>query len=116
MKIDNLSKAIVDTLTAYTNEVKEEVVRASDELSKEGITQLKARSPVESGKYKRGWARRKSKDGYVLYNRVYQLTHLLEYGHAKVGGGRVPARVHIRPVEEELIQAFENRIEKVARG
>ncbi|PFF14561.1 hypothetical protein CN332_32090, partial [Bacillus thuringiensis] len=44
-----------------------------------------------------------------------QLTHLLENGHAKVGGGRVPAQVHILPVEQYVIDELPRRIERAVQ-
>ncbi|MED3070383.1 HK97 gp10 family phage protein, partial [Bacillus thuringiensis] len=37
---------------------------------------------------------------------------LLEKGHAKANGGRVPAKVHIAPVEEHAIHDFVERVER----
>lgn len=39
----------------------------------------------------------------VIYNKKQPgLAHLLEHGHAKVGGGRTRALEHVLPVEEQL--------------
>ncbi|MNM63341.1 hypothetical protein D3C81_747070 [compost metagenome] len=82
---------------------------------------LKETSPVRkdgvSRGYAKSWKRKKTKSGYVIYNeKHYRLTHLLEHGHVKRNGGRAAARVHIRPVEEKIVEQFGKRVEKVIKG
>ena len=46
----------------------------------------------------------------------YMLSHLLEKGHAKRGGGRVRAIPHIAPAEEMGVEMLEGLIEKALQG
>ena len=48
----------------------------------------------------------------IFYKKQYQLTHLLEFGHAKRNGGRVPAEEHIKAVEEKAQKEFEEAIKR----
>ena len=43
------------------------------------------------------------------------LVHLLEKGHAKMGGGRVAARPHVAPAAEEAFDYFWNQIDEAVR-
>jgi RNA 3'-terminal phosphate cyclase len=44
------------------------------------------------------------------------LTHLLEHGHAKRGGGRVAARPHIAAAEQAGIQMYEDELKRKIEG
>lgn len=53
----------------------------------------------------------------VVYSKSrYQLAHLLEHGHAKRGGGRTKASVHIAPAEEAGAKQLEDDIRKALGG
>ena len=48
----------------------------------------------------------------VVHSKRYQLTHLLEFGHAKRGGGRTRAFPHIAPAEQAGIEQLTRDIER----
>lgn len=113
----DLAKEISKALSDYTEEVTEGLEKAKVEVAKETVKQLRKSSPKLTGDYARGWAKKKVGTAQVVYNRTdYQITHLLEWGHAKRGGGRVPGIPHIRPAEEKAIDEYTKRVEKVIRG
>lgn len=69
-----------------------------NEVTEDAVKTLKATSPTTTKKYAKSWTRKKTSNGYVIHNKRYYFTHLLEYGHAKVGGERVDGIKHIEPV------------------
>ena len=118
-RVDDLSNEISRALQEYTTEVEEGLEEAKKEVAEEAVQKLKKAGGFRdlTGDYRKGWARKKVGTAQAVHNRTdYQLTHLLEFGHAKRGGGRTRAFPHIGPTEEWANEEFEKRVEKVVKG
>jgi hypothetical protein len=115
-KINDISKSISSELVRYSNLVKEEFEIAKEETAKNLVEDLKKTSPENTGSYKKGWTVKRVGNSLIVHNKTnYQLTHLLEKGHAKRNGGRVSARPHIGPAEQKHNQEFLKKIEKAIK-
>ena len=104
-------------LKAYSAEVEEAVDKAGEKAAKAAAAKLKTTSPVRAGgrggAYAKGWTTTKRGKARIVYNKPhYQLTHLLEYGHATRNGGRTKAIPHIKPVEEEANKQFADEVKE----
>lgn len=116
---DTLPQTISAILDEYLGDVAENIPEITERVGKEGAKVLRGVAASKfggTGKYASGWTytvdRSRLHTLVTLHNaKVPGLPHLLEHGHAKVGGGRVAGRVHIAPVEEMLIKEFEEKIE-----
>ena len=105
-------------LEKYGDDVKDNVNNIVKDITKKGATALKGESRSTfggTGKYASGWTSqtetgRFSAQGTIYKGTVPGLPHLLEHGHANRGGGRTPGRVHIAPVEEQLVREFESKV------
>lgn len=114
---DDLGKEIVKHLQTYTKEVEEALEEGKEEITNQGLVALKSSSPIKKGRYARGWRKKRIGKDFVLHNAsAAQLTHLLEKGYAKRGGGRVAGRPHIKPVEEMMVEEFEKQVERAIKG
>lgn len=110
-------------LQEYTEDIQEAITKSAEEVANEGVAKLQGETStyqVRTGKYNRGW-RQKTEIGarYVhatISNKEYQLTHLLEYGHATKNGGRTRAFKHIEPVEEYVKKEFTKKVEQAIKG
>ena len=119
-KTIDLAVEIEKILNDYGNDVTQHVRQVTREIAKKGAAKVRsnARGKLKqhTGKYAKGWTYKVEDRRYAptatIYDKVYQLPHLLEHGHAKRGGGRVDGREHIKPVEEEVIRLFEEAIKK----
>lgn len=108
---DELASELSRSLVEWTNEVAESIDAAANLVTKELLSDIREDSPGtgRAGSYKRGWSRKKLKYSYVVYNRFKPwLTHLLEFGHARRGGGRVNCIPHIKKNEERAKERFED--------
>jgi len=122
INIDQLANEIAENLEYYTQNVVEKINVSSDKVAKEAVKKLKATSPKQYGAYAKGWRQKEDKfngqpNTRTVHNKThYQLTHLLENGHAKSGGGRVEAFPHIGKAEEEVIREFTQGVEEAIRN
>ncbi|PGA00444.1 HK97 gp10 family phage protein [Bacillus wiedmannii] len=110
--MNDFASELARELQRYANVVEEELLTAQEEVADVAVSKLRQSGPKKTGAYRKGWRKKKEGNGVVVHNTKGQLTHLLEKGHAKAGGGRVPAKVHIRPVEEYVIDDLPRRIER----
>ena len=116
IKVSELAQELAQGLSEYSQEVADAIKKATDEVAEEAVQELKSTSPVLTGSYAKGWAKKntyesKSSKRNTVYNKTdYQLTHLLEKGHVGRDGRRVKAIEHIRPVEEKAAAEFEDKV------
>lgn len=118
--IDDMTAEIMKGLTEYANLVDAEMKKAVRKTATSVKNEISANAPVKSGRYKKSWAAKKTKENShslemtVHSKNRYQIAHLLEHGHAKRGGGRVAAIPHIAPAEahgeEMLTQLIEEAL------
>ena len=123
VSVDQLAAEIAKGLADYSQDVVEKVNASSEAVGKAAVKRLKQTSPKRYGKYAKSWTMKTEPEVGQPHKRIvhvkaphYRLAHLLEYGHAKVGGGRVEGRPHIGPAEEEVIREFTREVEEAIRN
>lgn len=121
--VDELAAEVNRVLDRYSEVTYEELQRVTDRISKETVANLKATSPKDTGAYAKAWTssrdpwlKRKGSYGRVAHVKAphYRLTHLLEFGHDIVRGGRrvgrTAAQPHIAPASEKAVRDFEREL------
>ncbi len=118
----DIGAAIMKELESYSNEVAEKINVSAKKSANKLKREIQENSPEKTGDYKKGWKvkqvyKSQSLSKYVVYNSTnYQITHLLEFGHAIKGGTqRVKAIVHIAPAEEKIVGEFLQDVEKTVQ-
>jgi hypothetical protein len=120
VSIDNMDDVIMKELEKYANLATDDMKDAVKDTANSVKKDIESSAPVLTGRYKKSWRIKKirenanSLDVLVHSSNRYQLTHLLEFGHAKRGGGRVAGKPHIAPAaekgEQDLIKAIEEKL------
>ena len=110
VKIGNVSGTIENMLREYGEEIRKDLDRVIPDVAKDTAKKVlenaRAEGLVRTGAYARGWKTKVGKNLYgdvtaTVYNaKAPGLPHLLEFGHAKRGGGRTKPAEHIKPAEE----------------
>ena len=116
--VDKLTEEVMNGLEEYAELTADVLKKEIQEAGKVAKQQISQTAPRKTGRYAKSWAVKKisetsnSLEVTVHSKNRYMLTHLLENGHAKRGGGRVAAIPHIAPAEETAILSLERNIER----
>lgn len=116
IKPDKLEAIVARELAAYDQTVTDGVKKDVKQVAKECAAAVKRTSPHKSGRYRKGWTVKHVFESEtdirvrVCNKNAPQLTHLLEHGHAKTGGGRVEGKPHIGPAEAEAARKLGKRV------
>lgn len=118
IQIDQFASAVRDILQEYTDEVTTVTKEVTRETGTMVRKQIKDTAPKKTGKYAKSWRVKTVLETSTKLETVvhspnrYMLAHLLEHGHAKRGGGRVPAIPHLAPAEEAGNEFMEKELER----
>lgn len=120
IEIDNLANFLQQEFAEYTEQVnaivEDECKKTANEVKNELANNPNVpESDINVKHYKKSFAVKKNADGnYTIYNKKYQLTHLLEYGHETVNGKRTRAFPHWKQADEKvqnILNTLKQRLE-----
>ncbi|CUX18980.1 HK97 gp10 family phage protein [Clostridium sp. C105KSO13] len=118
IRIDQLATEIMKGLTDYSDLATEDMKKAVKKAGTAVRKEIETTAPKDTGVYAKSWSVKNTRETanaleVTVYSKNrYQLAHLLEFGHAKRGGGRVAAKPHIAPAEESGVRLLEQEIER----
>ncbi len=114
IRVDELDQRIADVLDKYRGMVRDGVEDEMEGAAAIAMRIVRDKSPVRSGKYKKGWKLYREKAKFksqlqtlTVYNKnQYRLIHLLEFGHQTSKGTRTKAYPHVQPAEDAAEKAL----------
>ena len=122
VSVDEMDQAISEQLQKYAGSITEDMKDSLRDSAKEIRRDISRNAPFRTGRYKKSWSVKIEEWSAGLYTIAtvhsrdrYQIAHLLEKGHAKRGGGRVPGRAHIKPAEEAAVEKVQEGVEEIAQ-
>ena len=119
--IDRIATEITDAVRTYTLDVTAAIEDVVDITATKVLKEVKRLARKRSGEYARTFVKtRKKLPGqrvyYVWNKKHYRRVHLLERGHAKVGGGRVQAYPHLIPAHDKYAPEMYTAIINILRN
>ena len=122
IQIDQLASTVMKELQEYSKLTAQDTKAAVKKVAAATRKEVQSGAPVRTGKYQKSWSTKTLLESAVSLQMVvyspsrYQLAHLLEFGHAKRGGGRVRAIPHIAPAEQNAERKLELELSRKLGG
>lgn len=115
---DDLATAVYEAYRDSIEDIHNSVMVAAEECATDCLESIKEDSPSDTGEYKKGWVKRKSKNGYYIYNKTKPYLEMpLEHGHVITRGPkrglRVPAKPHIYKNADKYQEKFYDKCVKI---
>lgn len=122
---NDISEQLKEIISDYTDEVREVINDAIIEVGENTAKEFRSAGSFKNrtGKYRRSWRVEKEEGRLQTTVIVHakspqaRLTHLLEFGHAKKGGGRVKEFPHIAEInekaQEEAVKMIIERVKSI---
>lgn len=117
ISIDDLADTLAEALEEYRQDVVDGLKESIHDAGKIAVTLLKKTSPKDTGDYAKGWRKLTAYESesdlrIQVHNATnYQLTHLLEDGHANVDGGRTEGQPHIGPAADRAAELLDKDVQ-----
>lgn len=121
--ISTLDKAIAGALDEYNADVQSKIRTLVDYAMRKLVRITKATAPRRTGKYAKSISSKVSADTPSNYAKIWyvrgdraMLTHLLNDGHAKVNGGRVPGTHFLDYAKKQVIEEYLEAVKEAVSG
>ena len=121
--ISTLDKAIAGALDEYNADVQSKIRTLVDDAMRKLVRITKATAPRRTGKYAKSISSKVSADTPSTYAQMWyvrgdraMLTHLLNDGHAKVNGGRVPGTHFLDYAKKQVIEEYLEAVKEAVSG
>lgn len=116
--VNQLANEIVKAVKEYTEDVVAGIEMTLDARAKAIMMDAAMHAPHDTGDYARSFRvtkdKRDTKSRRIIWNKKhYRRVHLLEFGHAKVNGGRVSGTPHLRPAYEKYGAQLPDDIKRI---
>lgn len=126
INVDELAAEMNRLMSEYLDATYSNVEASCREVASVVVQDLQETSPMRTGQYARNWRSAYETGNLafkeIIYNHQYQLPHLLEYGHAKVTGGRkqygdmTRAFPHVEPEQKMADELFMRLLKRRIEG
>lgn len=112
---DRFAKDMGEILGQFGQQVERKIPDAAERAARHGVERMPSHIAWAgiggTGRYARSWGYRQGRKGQESFvemgSSMPGLPHLLEKGHATIGGGRVAGRMHVAHDAEEVFENFE---------